>query len=485
MSVVTRRIQCHECGAPHQVLDDALLVVCDRCGSFVALRSEARFGGESIARRHAQGIRALVEPTAAESRKLRAQLAMADAQAAGDHESWRLWGQEYYAVLPVTDPELVPGDRGDPRAVARWVRASVEAAFLGAFDPGVRAAQAAFAAAAGRLYRAGDDPISVSREVLRKGEALQRAITEHPRYPRELATSSPARLAEELLRSTLVGAASLLGPGVVTRIRREVLGDEEVDAEALGCPGCGAALPAAHGDQRCPYCGAVLHVQTEDPWVSNLVGLWQASRHQSKGDDDEALLALTLTLSSRMSGGPTPPTEAVWRFLAAGPGWLPTRSLERALGLMRHGYGEDPEIGRWLDALHEELPRWVPQGERPAATDPLRSAGPRAPSPSDAPSDPREDPWVQQSLALWARSRDATGKDPSTLASAVLGFVMQPFYLGGTITLEQALAFLGQVEPRPPASALADAADLMRRAEVAPAADDLLRALAARHESND
>ena len=59
MAVVTRRIQCSQCGAAHQVLDDALMVVCERCGAFVALRAELHWGGETMARRHDQAVASL------------------------------------------------------------------------------------------------------------------------------------------------------------------------------------------------------------------------------------------------------------------------------------------------------------------------------------------------------------------------------------------------------------------------------------------
>ncbi|MCA9712675.1 MAG: hypothetical protein KDK70_43000, partial [Myxococcales bacterium] len=82
--IVTRRIACIQCGAAHQVLDGALVVVCEYCGAFVALQSASHWGGDAIVERHARSLRALFEPTAADARKLEAQLAMARAQASGD-----------------------------------------------------------------------------------------------------------------------------------------------------------------------------------------------------------------------------------------------------------------------------------------------------------------------------------------------------------------------------------------------------------------
>ncbi|MCB9718166.1 MAG: hypothetical protein H6712_30230 [Myxococcales bacterium] len=481
MAVVTRRIQCSQCGAAHQVLDDALMVVCERCGAFVALRAELHWGGETMARRHDQAIRSMIAPSEAESRKLRASLAMAEAQAAGDHDTWRLWAREYYALLPTTDPELMSVSPDDPQGVSRWVRQSVEAAWLGTFDPEVRAAQGRFAQAAGALYRGGD-PVAAARTALACAEAMYQAILGHPRYPAQLGATDPSHMAAEMLRSTLVGAAGLLGPGVVARIRRDVLGDEELEvsddpatSSALRCAGCGASLALRHGDQRCPYCGAVVHVQARDPWLENLVGLWHSSRRQAEDDDAEALLVLTLSLSSHFGGHALPDPDSVWRFLAEGPSWLPARSLRRAIELMRHGYGEDEVVLAWLDGLLTGLDAWQPRGERPAA-----EPGPAPPEPDpSARADARDDPWVLQSLALWQHTRDAYPADAHALASAVLGFVMQPFYLGGTLRLAQALAFIEGVEPRPSALELAELAELMRQADAAPAASSLLQELAA------
>ncbi len=472
--IVTRRIQCTRCGAAHSVLDDALMVVCDHCGAFVALQAEAHWGGASMADRHAAQLRALVEPSRADARKLQAQLGMADAQAQGDRERWRLWAREYHALLPSTDPVLVVGDPNDPRQMERWVRQAMKAAELSTFDPGIRAAQGRFASTAGTLY-ADADPIAAARATLREAERLYRAMFEHPDYPQDLAAGDPAHMAREMLRSTLVGAATMLGPGIVTRIRQEVLGDETTEASQLRCEGCGSPLPPDHGTQQCPYCGALVEVATEDPWVSTMVGLWQTTRDQASDDAAEAMLIITLGLSSFFSRRALPPVESMLEVIAAGPAWLSPEALHSAIDLMCLGYDSEPSVVTWLAQLRDAVSRWTPRGVRPEPA-PRFSPRPVAPTPG---GDLGDDPWVVQTLALWNHGRGSHARDPAGLAMTVLGFMLNPFYLGGSISVDQALAFMERVEPRPEHDAMIDAVDLMLQAEATPVATPMLEALAA------
>lgn len=470
--IVTRPIQCIQCGAAHQVLDDALLVICEYCGAFVAIQAAKHWGGEALAHRHERNIRALIEPTAADARKLEAQRAMSEAQARDDRATWRLWAREFYAMLPLTDPEMVSGNPDDPQQVRRWLRQSLQAAELSTFDPAVRRAQGRYAAAAGALYRA-RDPVATAREALAAAEDLYRVMFEHPEYPRELASADPAHMAREMVRSSLVGAATMLGPGVVARIRQHVLGDEVIEGPTIQCRGCGSSLPATHGTRRCPHCGAVVDVEVEDPWLSTMVGLWRTSREQAEDDVAEAMLVLTLGLSSYFSRKTLPPAEAIGRLLAAGPAWLPAAALQQAADRMRFGYDSEPRVVAWLDQVSTTLRGWVPRGERPAPPPPPEVI------PYDAPlADPGADPWVRQSLSLWAMTPKTT-LDPDSLPTTIIGFVLNPFYMGGSVSLAQALAFIEAVEPRPDREALAEAAELMHRAEAAPGAGPLLAALAA------
>jgi len=471
--IVTRRIQCTRCGAAHSVLDDALVVVCEHCGAFVALQAEAHWGGARMAERYTEQLRALVEPSWADARKLQAQLGMAEAQAQGDREQWRLWAREYHALLPSTDPAQVVGDPNDPRQMERWVRQAMKAAELSTFDPGIRAAQGRFASAAGSLYRDAD-PIAAAHATLHAAEQLYRAMFEHPDYPQELAAGDPSHMAREMLRSTLIGAATMLGPGVVTRIRQQVLGDETTEASELRCGGCGGSLPADHGTQRCHYCGGLVEVATDDPWVSTMVGLWQTSRGQASDDAAEAMLVITLGLSSYFSRRTVPPVASMLDVIAAGPAWLPAKALHGAIDLMRQGYASDPSVVTWLAQLGEAMEEWVPQGTRP---EPVPRLGPRPVAPPTT-GDLGSDPWVVQTLAQWEHGRSGHANNPAGLAMTVLGFMLSPFHLGGSISVDQALAFMERVEPRPERDAMIDAVDLMLRAEATPVATPMLEALA-------
>ncbi|MCU0723233.1 MAG: hypothetical protein MUC63_06410, partial [Planctomycetes bacterium] len=352
-----RSFSCPSCGAVREAREDAVVLFCAHCGSFLALDTGRFFRGRGLADLRDRALAGLAGPGAGERRAALAS-DMAKAQARGDRAEWRRTAEEFYALLAAAEPWIVPPAAG-PDPVARWLLRAVDQAEFLAFCPEAGAAQAAYAAAAGRLGRGGD-PVDTARLLLAEAEQAWRTISSHPEYPGDLAPASCAHMARQWLRASVTGMEAMLGPGVALRIYREVLGDAVLPAgAALRCSGCGASLEGERGPGRarsCPHCGAVVHAEDEDPWLLNCLALWEASTAgtpsggPARGDLETVFAALAVAMGPLWMGAELEPTPVLGFLKKA----VPQVGDEALLDGNRNyaaALGGEPRFARFFDGL--------------------------------------------------------------------------------------------------------------------------------------
>jgi len=339
----TRQIRCPSCGAPKESLPDAVVVYCDFCGSFVAMDTRRSFRGDQFAEWVRKGQQSLLDPSSADSRKLALQTEMLQAKEDSDRERWRLAAQEFYALLPVTDPELLPAEARSQRGVGRWLQRTVQAEELMEFDDQVRAARARCVSVAQQLTQPGD-PTTAARSLLDAAEEMYRALYSHPEYPVDGSEPESRHLAREYVRASIVGLEGMLGRGVAAKIYEEVLGDEPASGDAVPCRHCGASLP--HGDEgleRCPNCGGVVQTD-EDPWMANLLATWQVAAAQMPDDPSRAIAALNHALSSYWVTKSLPEAIDVIRFLDEAVADLPKSLLAQQCRLLQQAFADEAAL---------------------------------------------------------------------------------------------------------------------------------------------
>lgn len=476
--MLTREIKCPQCGAPKISLPDAVVLCCDFCGSFVSTETGQLMRGDGMLEAYRDGIRRMVSPSAADARKMVLTVGMQRAAEEGDRQAWRLQAEEYYALLPLTNPELVPPEARS-RKVGRWVRETVPVGELSTFDPEVKVAQAALGVDAAKLYQEGDK-VAVARELVRSAENYYETIYAHPDYPAGAERPDVGHMARNLVRASVEAASALLGPDVAATIMRDVLQIREADGLGEGdgevqCQNCGGHLTAEQsGYSRCPYCDGVLNT-TSDPWLDNLLASWQVVAQKLEGEDRLALGALQYPLNSYHVNGVLPVVERHLDFLRAAVGWLQRAQLVEPLRTLGRSSTGDPVLLAYQDRLILALADWEP-GPRPkpssAAPDARTSKSAATPSSGDL----GQDPWVVQQVAMWRSARPHLSAD--AVAVTLLSYAMQPFYLDGEITVAQALTFFEQAEPEVSRPDLVTAMEPFTMASMGPALDTFLSALA-------
>lgn len=463
-----RQFACENCGAPQQGLGDGLVVMCERCGSYVGLQTGALMDPERLAKTTAESLESFFAPTEIQARQTEASVRMAAAQAAGDKGQWRLWAKEYYALLSL-EPHNEGGAPKDPARRAEWMEQCLAMSEVTTFDPGMQALNQRNGEAMSALYQS-ERPIAAARAALEAGIEVQRYLDQHPDVPDSLQTTSAEHRARESLRMVLATAVTFLGDKVVARIRTEVLGDEAVSGDGFACLSCGGLIEGASGHLTCPYCGALTERAGHKGWRQRSLDQWRASSQSYPGDNEQAGFALQFVISAWQNQKELPPVSEILTFLQAGPGWLPASVLTQMAEALAMAY-DAPELRACLSELAAALAHWQPIKSKPEPPAPAAK-----PEFSEDHTFDENDPWIRQTLAMWDLERQ-NNPNASDLGSSAVGLVMSPFYMGGSVDPRQALAFLALIQPQPPADEVASFARIMRDAAAAPAANEVLEAI--------
>lgn len=462
-----RQFACENCGAPQQMLHDALVVMCERCGSYVGMQTHRMMDPQRLAKTSAESMRSFAAPTELQARQTEATLRMTAAQGSGDRAQWHLWANEYYTLLSLQpDSTRTPTE---PVARAQWLQHCLAVGELTAFDPDMKAVNQRNTDAMVELYQS-QTPVESARAVLDASIAVQRYLDQHPDVPALPQTTSAEHRANESLRMLLAVATTTLGAEAVARTRTEVLGDDTVRGDSFPCPGCGGTIEGAHAALACPYCGVVTERAQQKTWLQSSLQHWRAGFEKHRSDHEQAAFALGFVVSSWKTEQHLPEVAQILEFLATGPGWLTAAVLQRTTQSLRQAHWS-PSLQQHLGVLHGALADWTPRRPKPDF-----------PGPAPAPIVPpglvfdATDPWIRQTLALWDLEQQRNpGATP--LGTSAVGFVMSPFYAGGALAPEQALAFLKLLRPSPPPNEIVDFARTIRGAGVQPSANDVLDAV--------
>jgi len=371
--MLVRRFSCFSCGAPREAREDAVLLLCESCGAFLAIDSGSFFRGTGLADLHDRQLKEILGPGRAQARRTVLQGEMAEAAARGDRRSWRDAAREFYALLAAAEPWTVPG-RGSASEVREWLGNTVAFSEFLEFCEEGKAAQAEYAASLSRLGRGGD-PVEMAREALGRAEAFYRRSSAHPEFPAEvLHGASIEHLARQMLRAAVTALESVMGPGAAARIYREVLGDTVLSPGApLVCGGCGADLAPGTGEGRgigCLHCGTVIHAEREDPWLVNTLAIWETAKRglgrdgRVPEDGETALSALSMAMTPIWMGGALEP-EPVYAFLKRAIPWVRRKAVVDAIRLLASAVPGDHGPKGFIEGLSELVQGWQPEGFSP------------------------------------------------------------------------------------------------------------------------
>jgi DNA-directed RNA polymerase subunit RPC12/RpoP len=447
--MLVRQFKCPSCGASRDSLEESITVVCAYCGTIIAIDSSGGYRGHGFAETVRRSNETFLDPTAADVRKMQLAGEMHQAHTAGDRERWRLLASEYYALLAVTDPHMVPAHVKQQEDFRQWYREAVECGEIMMFDPEVRALFERVTALAQALVTDGGDRVASIEEMVAAGTAYYRLLKEHPDLPRGVLSGPPDHHGRQLVRTMLASMEATLGPGEAARIYREVFGEAALDSEARNtCTNCGAPLDTDQvegGYLTCPFCDAVIQL-SGDPWIESTLAMWEAQLDDlgKRGvlDGQEAAMAvLSLTMLPFHTGGRPPDPDTAYTFLVLAVPWLEASILGEAIGLLLSGHGDTPELKRFLKALQAKLGEWVP--------DPSRRPDPEAATTGAAGGQ-----WADMQAALWKQSPRTTN-----LEESLIGMCLMPFYQGSSVTAAQALDFFGKTGERTSKRKLREAAD--------------------------
>ncbi|MHC5038325.1 MAG: TFIIB-type zinc ribbon-containing protein [Planctomycetota bacterium] len=472
-----QKFNCPSCGAPRETLQDALVLLCGYCGAFVAFETGHLYRGTKLADLRDSQIRSWIRPSKADARKIVLTSRMSDAAARGDRITWRACAEEFYALWMMTDPQSIPAGRDDPRHLRDWHREAVAVGEFYAFCPDAQRAQGE-AFTKFDLLGADGDPVQVARRLLDAVRDAFREMTSHPDYPSGAVTPDSEAYAKQLIRNQVAGLASLLGPGVTERILTEVLGDRRISSvETLSCEGCGAPLPVpGTGDDplKCPHCGAVVRVD-RDPWMEATLALWETSwrdlaRRGSTRGREVVIHALGVSMGPLWKGGRLT-AEAGFAFLRRAIPWIARDVVQEGIRTYAMAFESDPPKKTYLSGLLALAGSWEPTQAAPPAVPALDAEGG-----AESPFLGEDDPWVLQSAAQWGHVRGGGGTE--SMETRLLGMCLTPFHMGGSITIDQALAFFQKAEPAYDRDRMREAAStFLLGFESHPAIGDFLRAL--------
>jgi ribosomal protein L37AE/L43A len=281
---------CPSCGAPKRMLTEPVVVYCDFCGGMVAYDSTRESSADT-----------------AESRQVEL-----------DH----------------------------PARTRQWRAASAAMGELVATDPEAAARYSPVNAASMALGQSSRDPTARARVLLEAWRAYYEWI--HSRLGEHAAVIQPEVFARSMVRASIRAMQGLLGEGVVARMREEVLGDTVAHA----CASCGAQLDG-EGIRACAHCGAVVRVETDDPWVAGVLTIWAPNEQrlvrEGALDTLEApLTAIQITMAAATIGSGTVTPEAAHAMLVRLVPWVPKSRLLEAVGIL---------LGAALPATRDTLAR--------------------------------------------------------------------------------------------------------------------------------
>jgi DNA-directed RNA polymerase subunit RPC12/RpoP len=463
--VLTRQIKCPQCGAPKDTVSDSVLVICDYCGSFISMETSQYFRGEGFAKLQQSQIARLVNPSAADARKMKVNREMELCRQRGDRDGFRVVAQEYCALMAVTDPEMVPGGGGDPEKLRDWASRTAKAQELMFFEPEVKAAYEEYSSLVQGLYRS-EEPVADAHELYAAARRYYATLNEHPDYPFADAAGSEG-LAKEMVRATVRSMESFLEKGVPHRIYAEVLGDEQGAGKDFSCKNCGAPLtPEEMEASRCPYCGGVIRVEEEDPWLANLLATWKGISATMPNEDTLAAGAINHPLASYWTSGRAPEADDVYAFLREAVGWLEKGVLIKQLENLSMAYSGEPELAKVMSELRQRLQGWVatsrPEPDPPPPPPPPAGSAESSPKARSPGQDPGQDPWVEQTVTMWEYAKSGVTKE--NLEMSLLSQALAPFYMGGEVRADQAVAFFEKAEPGYSKRKMKKAVALMRSA---------------------
>ena len=438
--MLVRQVKCRQCGAPLDVLPETLLLMCEYCGSFIGLDTERIFSPDAIVEAHRKVLSALVSPSRLQARSMQLAVAMERAKEEGDRRAYAALAQESAAIFMAINPDRAPRD---PEALTRQVKQMAKTMELVAFDDEIARLKAVVDSATGALTRLSrESTIEAVRRLLVANEAFYQALFVHPDYPAE-GQEDPGRLAAEATRLAVESVAGILPPGTVEHVLETLFDAQSQKGEQVSCSNCGAAVDVGELERtgRCPYCGGLIRVWTESFWLTRLKGTWEVTRQSTKREH-HAMAALQILLGT----GEAPSADDMVAFLQWSVPYVSRSELGDSVRLLMQTYGDsDPELVRTLRALESRLVDWTPTAhEPPHPTPSAASSVPDTPPPSPT-GDLSEDPWVIQTGILWTKSKPTIL--PDKLEASLVSMALNPFYLGATTTVAQALEFFRQAEP--------------------------------------
>jgi predicted RNA-binding Zn-ribbon protein involved in translation (DUF1610 family) len=371
--MMIRRFSCSSCGAPREAREDAVLLLCESCGAFLAIDSGLFFRGTGLADLRDRQLKDLFDPGRAQARRTVLQGEMASAAARGDRPSWREAAREFHTLLAAGEPWTVPG-HGSVSEVRKWLDDTIAFSEFLEFCEEGKAAQAEYAASLSRFGRGGD-PVETAREALDKAEAFYRRVSVHSEFPSGILDGvSLGHLARQMLRASVTALESVLGPGAAARIYREVLGDTVLSTgDPLVCGGCGADLEPGTGVSRaigCPHCGTVIHAEREDPWLLNTLAIWETvTRDLGRDgrvpeDGETAMSALGMAMTPIWMGGKLQP-EPIHAFLRRAIPWVRREAVEQAIRILASAVPGDQGNIHFFEGLAVLVRGWKPEGRSP------------------------------------------------------------------------------------------------------------------------
>lgn len=439
--MLIRSFVCPACGAARESLEGAVVLVCTYCSVVVSVDTHEYWRGDELAALAADGIRAMVRPTAMEARKTSLGAEMFHAGAAGERARWRAAAEELYSVVAVSDPSLLSGV-----APGEWVRRTVAFAEVLEFDAAMKSLQHGFGGVCGQILGA-PDPVSAARAALENGRAYARAIDAHPDLGPRMLPQGVEAYARMILRSSIACYASLLADGVAKRIYVEVLGDEETKTGSRArCSRCGADLARVEGEGlvKCQHCHAVVDVSVDDPWLTSTLAVWKLAEQdvlrRGKLDTHEPVLAAVgcfLHAKGEVSA------DAAVGFLRRAIPWMPRERLHA--GLLLLAGSTDPRRASLLHAVREQTETW----EHDASLEPHYERPPAPPPATRA----EVDAWIETTLAHYGYVAGTTERDPKAQVETLLGFctsalqVAEVHHTAAAVTPEGALDFFRRAAP--------------------------------------
>ncbi len=446
--MLVRRFTCKTCGAPSETSQEALLVVCRHCGSFVGFDEEAIYKGDSFA---AAGRKMICGVGTIEAARAFARIGtlfkeMDSAAKDVSRDSWRILAQEYYSLFTVAYPDHCPQDELDRRD---WIVSTVAFTELSAFVPAIATLQEKYNNLAASLTSS-DDPVSHGEKMLAAAQEYFSACLSHPELPAGVGSEGALHHAKEMVRMSVVSLTMILGEGVVAEIRSTILGDKVEEGE-VKCPSCGTIVKSS----PCPHCGSALGLEKDPPWLTQTLAIFQAVLPElnARGalDGVEPIMSvMAYVFIPRQSGGELS-TELAAEFIRRAIPWVSWEQLSQGISVYRTMFEEGTPDDMFINDLLAELSPWQTFPEkRPAPPKPVQiPKGPVGP----------DDPWVAHASSLWSMGMGA-GEELSV--ESLVSFCLAPFFQNQPISFYQAMAFFENVAPEVQKSEIARAAKILR-----------------------